>query len=79
MNLIRQVITTAYVEPSLATVSISDQFQFQVWGIFAVDKDSTSSKLVFNKTVGLKMLGKKKKTQILSIMLLKDINKFLKK
>jgi glutaminyl-tRNA synthetase len=40
MNPNSQVIT-AYVEPSLATVSISDQFQFQRLGYFAVDKDST--------------------------------------
>jgi glutaminyl-tRNA synthetase len=73
-------VITAYVEPSLATVSIGDQFQFQRLGYFAVDKDSTSSKLVFNKTVGLKDAweekGKKDTNAINNA--LKDINKFFK-
>jgi glutaminyl-tRNA synthetase len=42
------------VEPSLGTAKVGDQFQFQRLGYFAVDKDATTSKLVFNKTVGLK-------------------------
>jgi glutaminyl-tRNA synthetase len=42
------------VEPSLNfTAKVGDQFQFQRLGYFA-DKDATTSKLVFNKTVGLK-------------------------
>ena len=73
-------VITAYVEPSLATVSIGDQFQFQRLGYFAVDKDSTPSKLVFNKTVGLKDAweekGKKDTNAINNA--LKDINKFFK-
>jgi glutaminyl-tRNA synthetase len=47
------------VEPSLNTAKVGDQFQFQRLGYFA-DKDATTSKLVFNKTVGLKMHGKKR-------------------
>jgi glutaminyl-tRNA synthetase len=39
------------VEPSLGKLG---SFQFQRLGYFAVDKDATTSKLVFNKTVGLK-------------------------
>lgn len=73
-------VITAYVEPSLATVSIGDQFQFQRLGYFAVDKDSTSAKLIFNKTVGLKDAweekGKKDTNAINNA--LKDINKFFK-
>jgi glutaminyl-tRNA synthetase len=73
-------VITAYVEPSLATVSIGDQFQFQRLGYFAVDKDSTTSKFVFNKTVGLKDAweekGKKDTNAINNA--LKDINKFFK-
>ena len=73
-------VITAYVEPSLATVSIGDQFQFQRLGYFAVDKDSTPYKLVFNKTVGLKDAweekGKKDTNAINNA--LKDINKFFK-
>lgn len=44
----------AYVEPSLQTATIGERFQFQRLGYFAVDDDSTSKKLVFNKTVGLR-------------------------
>ncbi|WP_366185741.1 glutamine--tRNA ligase/YqeY domain fusion protein [Flavobacterium ovatum] len=73
-------VTTAYLEPSLATVKIGDQFQFQRLGYFAVDKDSTSSKLVFNKTVGLKDAWEEKgKKEINSINnSLKEINKYFK-
>ncbi|MBE7629253.1 glutamine--tRNA ligase/YqeY domain fusion protein [Tenacibaculum piscium] len=45
---------TAFVEPSLQTAKIGEQFQFQRLGYFNVDDDSTSENLVFNKTVGLK-------------------------
>ena len=42
------------VEPSLASSKPLDKFQFQRLGYFCVDYDSTSSKLVFNRTVSLK-------------------------
>jgi len=45
---------TAFVEPSLQTARIGEQFQFQRLGYFNVDDDTTSEKLVFNKTVGLR-------------------------
>ncbi|TCP23846.1 glutaminyl-tRNA synthetase [Tenacibaculum skagerrakense] len=44
----------AHVEPSLTSSKIGDRFQFQRLGYFNVDDDSTSEKLVFNKTVGLR-------------------------
>jgi len=44
----------AFVEPSLADVSIGERFQFQRLGYFNVDDDSTREHLVFNKTVGLR-------------------------
>src|SRR6056297_1026504 len=47
-------VITGYVEPSLATAKPEDRFQFQRIGYFCVDKDSTSDKLVFNRTVGLR-------------------------
>ncbi len=47
-------VITGYVEPSLKTAVEGDKFQFQRLGYFVVDKDSTSEKLVFNKTVGLR-------------------------
>lgn len=45
---------TAFVEPSLQTATIGQQFQFQRLGYFNVDDDSTANNLVFNKTVGLR-------------------------
>ena len=56
-------IVTAYVEPSLKGAKIGDRFQFQRIGYFNVDKDSTSEKLVFNKTVGLRDSWEKQKPQ----------------
>jgi glutaminyl-tRNA synthetase len=47
-------VIKAYVEPSLQSAKVRDRFQFQRLGYFAVDDDSTSDKLVFNKTVGLR-------------------------
>ena len=47
-------IIEAFVEPSLTKAKIGEQFQFQRLGYFNIDKDSTSQKLVFNKTVGLR-------------------------
>ena len=48
------VIENAFIEPSLQTAKIGDNFQFQRLGYFNVDQDSNSSKLVFNRTVALK-------------------------
>jgi glutaminyl-tRNA synthetase len=45
---------TAFVEPSLQSAKIGEQFQFQRLGYFNVDDDTTSENLVFNKTVGLR-------------------------
>mgnify|MGYP000061853958 CR=1 FL=1 len=45
---------TAFVEPSLQTAKIGQQFQFQRLGYFNVDDDATAENLVFNKTVGLR-------------------------
>ena len=47
-------VITGYVEPSLKEAKDGDKFQFQRLGYFAVDKDTTADKLVFNKTVGLR-------------------------
>ena len=73
-------IVKGFVEPSLSTAVNGDHFQFQRLGYFVVDKDSTPSKLVFNKTVGLKDAweekGKKEENSINNS--LKDINKYFK-
>jgi glutaminyl-tRNA synthetase len=47
-------IINAFVEPSLKTAKNLDRFQFQRLGYFCVDKDTTSTKLVFNRTVPLR-------------------------
>ncbi|GGD80303.1 glutamine--tRNA ligase/YqeY domain fusion protein [Planktosalinus lacus] len=47
-------ITEGFLEPSLKNVKPEEVFQFQRIGYFAVDKESSESKLVFNKTVGLR-------------------------
>ncbi len=47
-------IIDAFVEPSLKEAKILDRFQFQRLGYFCVDKDTTSTNLVFNRTVPLR-------------------------
>ncbi|AMC11259.1 glutamine--tRNA ligase [Lutibacter profundi] len=47
-------IIEAFVEPSLKSASVLDRFQFQRLGYFCVDKDTTKSNLVFNRTVPLR-------------------------
>ncbi|MBP1677040.1 MAG: glutaminyl-tRNA synthetase [Bacteroidetes bacterium] len=49
-----KVLTNCYVEPSLSSAKPLDHFQFQRIGYFNIDPDSTSEKLVFNRTVSLK-------------------------
>ncbi len=49
-----QVLPECYLEPSLAEAKPGDRFQFERQGYFCVDKDSSSKKLVFNRTVSLK-------------------------
>ena len=49
-----KVLTNCRVEASLKDVKPLDHFQFQRIGYFNVDLDSTSDKLVFNRTASLK-------------------------
>ncbi len=80
MNKSSLEIVKGYVEPSLADVKPNDKFQFQRLGYFNVDKDSSPSKLVFNKTVGLKDAWeeKGKKEENLLMNTLKELNKYVK-
>lgn len=55
-------IIKAFVEPSLQSARIGEQFQFQRLGYFNVDNDSIPEQLVFNKTVGLRDTWAKQKT-----------------
>ena len=51
-----KVIENAKIEPFLAeNAKEGDKFQFQRIGYFCVDQDSTAEKLVFNRTIGLKI------------------------
>ncbi|MFV8324768.1 glutamine--tRNA ligase/YqeY domain fusion protein [Flavobacterium sp. ZS1P14] len=73
-------IVKGFVEPSLATVTAGEKFQFQRLGYFNVDKDTTADKIVFNKTVGLKDAweekGKKEENLLMNTQ--KEINKYVK-
>ncbi|HPE39612.1 MAG TPA: glutamine--tRNA ligase/YqeY domain fusion protein, partial [Bacteroidales bacterium] len=48
------VVIDGYVEESMNLNQTEKYYQFERTGYFCIDKDSTDSKLVFNKTVGLK-------------------------
>lgn len=49
-----QVLPKCYIEPFVKDAKILDHFQFERLGYFNIDQDSTSEKLVFNRTVQLK-------------------------
>lgn len=49
-----QIITNALVEPSLKEANAESRYQFIRKGYFCTDKDSSPTKLVFNRTVTLK-------------------------
>lgn len=53
-------VRTAFVEPHIKDARVGTQFQFQRIGYFNVDKDTSSTRLVFNKTVGLRDAWAKK-------------------
>ena len=56
-----QILDNCFVEPSLIDSKAEDHFQFQRLGYFSTDKDSSSEKLIFNRTVSLKDSFSKKK------------------
>jgi glutaminyl-tRNA synthetase len=49
-----QVIADAQLEPSIKGAQAQSRFQFERLGYFCVDSDSSSERLVFNRTVTLK-------------------------
>jgi glutaminyl-tRNA synthetase len=49
-----EVLPYAKLEPSLANAQAGSRYQFERLGYFAVDRDSTPGKPVFNRTVPLK-------------------------
>jgi glutaminyl-tRNA synthetase len=54
-----QVLPTVYAEPALTEAQKGDRFQFLRKGYFCLDADSTSGKLVFNRTVTLRDMWSK--------------------
>src|SRR3954447_8209513 len=49
-----EVVRDAKIEPSLRSAPVGARFQFERIGYFCVDRDSTPSRPVFNRTVTLK-------------------------
>lgn len=49
-----EVVSNAWVEPALAEARVGQHFQFLRKGYFCLDPDSTSERLIFNRTVTLK-------------------------
>jgi glutaminyl-tRNA synthetase len=49
-----EILSDCFVEPSLGEAKPGEKFQFERIGYFCVDPDSTSSNLVFNRTVTLR-------------------------
>ena len=47
-------VITGIIEPGLTTAKASEKFQFERIGYFCADLDTTESKPVFNRTVGLR-------------------------
>jgi glutaminyl-tRNA synthetase len=53
------VLPNVYIEPALADADLEGRYQFIRKGYFCLDRDSTTDKLVFNRTVTLKDTFKK--------------------
>jgi glutaminyl-tRNA synthetase len=49
-----QVLSNVFAEPAIRDAGLQDRYQFLRKGYFTLDPDSTSSKLVFNRTVTLR-------------------------
>ena len=49
-----EILTDGKLEPSLASANAGDRFQFERLGYFCVDPDTTTERLVFNRTVALR-------------------------
>ena len=49
-----EVLHNCKLERSLAKAEAGDRFQFERLGYFCVDPDTTSERLVFNRTVALR-------------------------
>lgn len=48
------VLDSIFIEPALADVKVGDKVQFLRKGYFCVDRESSTDKIIFNQTVGLR-------------------------
>lgn len=58
-----KVVSTAFAEPDLAKAKFEDRYQFIRKGYFCLDKDTSPSRMIFNRTVTLKDGWAKEKTK----------------
>jgi glutaminyl-tRNA synthetase len=49
-----EIVTDAWLEPSLARAAPGERFQFERVGYFCVDPDSSETRKIFNRTLALK-------------------------
>jgi glutaminyl-tRNA synthetase len=49
-----KLVTTAYAEPGLTGAKFEDRYQFLRKGYFCLDRDTSPSRIIFNRTVTLK-------------------------
>jgi len=49
-----KIVSTAFAEPALAKAKFDDRYQFIRKGYFCLDKDTSASRVIFNRTVSLK-------------------------
>jgi len=54
-----QTVKTVFAEPALMKAKFDDRYQFLRKGYFTLDKDTSESRMVFNRTVTLKDSWKK--------------------
>ena len=47
-------VVKGFAEPSIKNATLSDRFQFLRKGYYCLDRDSTATELIFNRTVTLK-------------------------
>jgi len=58
-----KVVDPIYIEPSIQNAKAGERFQFERLAYFVVDADSTTDKLVFNRTVTLRDQWKKQQSR----------------
>ncbi len=49
-----EIVSDAKLEPSLADAKVEERFQFERVGYFCVDRDSSETRKIFNRTLALK-------------------------